>query len=384
EIINQLQQLGVPVKREGNRVAIGSPSSPQGLTLRVFIKKIDDKPSSVTIMVNDDKYTLPGDEYRLNRYLLAEPEVAYHILRIISTHGVPVEYDAQTKTLKATLASEVDYIVSPTSNRDNSDSHSTGSSGGLVRVMRYGDDITVELGTQSFKLPKYYRKLEKALRENEFSIELIRDSLLRIGIDSRRVGTSLRLLLPGGDAYLSNLPITRQYQYKVESDTGSVKITTGSDTYNLPSDKVILGRAIAEKRVLPRTLVATFNNVGISSEIDIARQEIAFNLPTGLLKIPVPLNISQQRIGSRLRLSVRGPEGNKVYTLTIGDSGEDKVELPSDVRLLNSYIRSGDIDSNLLMQLLGRMGVAHYVDSAKNALVATLNGRPYEIQKSSM
>lgn len=70
-------------------------------------------------------------------------------------------------------------------------------------------------------------------------------------------------------------------------------------------------------------------------------------------RIPVPLNVHQQKVGSRLRLNVRGPEGNKVYTLTIGDSRDDKVELPIDVHVLNSYIRTGKVDSNLLMQLLG-------------------------------
>lgn len=89
--------------------------------------------------------------------------------------------------------------------------------------MRYGDDVTVQLGSQSFKLPQDDRGLEKALRENEFPIELIRDSLLRIGIDSRRIGTNLRVILPGGDAYLSGLPVTRQYQYRIESSAGNVK-----------------------------------------------------------------------------------------------------------------------------------------------------------------
>lgn len=90
--------------------------------------------------------------------------------------------------------------------------------------MRYGDNVTVELGSQTFKLPKDDRELEKALRENEFPIELIRDSLLRIGIDTRRVGsTGLRVLLPGGEAYLSGLPVTKQYQYKIEPGVGTVK-----------------------------------------------------------------------------------------------------------------------------------------------------------------
>ncbi|XP_022651350.1 uncharacterized protein LOC111269694 isoform X2 [Varroa jacobsoni] len=452
DIVRQLRELGVPINHEGNKVTVGSPTSPQDLRLRVSIKKIDDKPSSVTITANNDKYVLPGDEYSLNRYLGREPEVAYHILRILSAHGVPVEYDAQTKTLKTTLTSEDDYITSRTSSPNRGGSITSPSGGlvrptasspkvvrigslsyylpedwdrlredlqdgrisatsvmdildmehiaapgdivsiirtristsvGKVRVMRYGDNVTVELGSQTFKLPKDDRELEKALRENEFPIELIRDSLLRIGIDTRRVGsTGLRVLLPGGEAYLSGLPVTKQYQYKIEPGVGTVKIIVDSDTYNLPSDTRTLERAIAEKKILPRTLVDAFNAIGISSEMDINQQQMTVNLSSGTIKIPVPLNVHQQKVGSRLRLNVRGPEGNKVYTLTIGDSRDDKVELPIDVHVLNSYIRTGKVDSNLLMQLLGRMGVAHYLDSANNVHVVTLNGKPYEIQSS--
>lgn len=309
DIIRQLQELGVPITRDGNQVTVGSPSSPQGLTLRVAIKKIDDKVSSVTITANDDKYTLPGDETRLNRYLAREPEVAYHILRIFSTHGVPVEYDSATKTLKTKLHSEEDILgsrtalgtqrvtpsTSPKTIRIGSSSyylpddwdrlkrdiqtgrvsargvteileterinppsdvisvlrtrtstslsrvsqriHAIGipsqkrtglalfemtriscnesQSNSQILVKRYGDEVTFELGSQSYKLPGDQIALEKALKESDFPMELVRDSLLRIGVDSRRIGSTLRVLTPGGDTYFSGLPTTRQYDYKI-------------------------------------------------------------------------------------------------------------------------------------------------------------------------
>lgn len=171
----------MPVKREGNRVTVGSPTSPQGLTLRVSIKKIDDKPSSVTIMANNDKYTLPGDEYRLNRYLAREPEVAYHILRILSTHGVPVEYDAQTKTLKTTLTPEEDFIGSRTSipNRSSSSPSSSTShsaSGGLVRPTVSSPKI-IRIASTTYYLPEDWDRLKRDLQDGRISATSVMDVL---------------------------------------------------------------------------------------------------------------------------------------------------------------------------------------------------------------
>ncbi|XP_028966878.1 uncharacterized protein LOC100902161 [Galendromus occidentalis] len=440
DIIRQLQELGVPIKRDGSRVMIGIPSSPQGLTLRVAIKKIDDKVSSVTITANDDKYTLPGDEARLNRYLAREPEVAYHILRIFSTHGVPVEYDSATKTLKTKLHSEEEILGSRTALGTHSISPSATSpkvlrvgSGsyylpddwerlkrdiqtGVVSprsvteilesekinpprdvvsairmkttthsrllVRRYGDEVTVELGSQSYKLPGDQIALEKALKDNDFPMELVRDSLLRIGVDSRRIGSTLKVLTPAGDAYFSGLPTTKQYDYKIIPRSRGVEVSAGSQSYDLPTDKARLESDIASKKVLPRTLVDALNDAGVSSQMDIDKQEMLIQLSSGELRIPVRLNMGTKRVGSRLRLNVRGYDGSKVYTLTVGESGSDKIELPTEVHTLNNYIRSGKVDSDLLLQLLSRMGVSHRYDATNNYYVVTMNDRTYEIEKS--
>lgn len=82
-------------------------------------------------------------------------------------------------------------------------------------MKRYGDDVTFELGSQKFKIPGDQLALEKALQENDFPLELVRDSLLRIGIDSRRAGPTLRVLTPGGDTYFSGLPTAKQYDYRI-------------------------------------------------------------------------------------------------------------------------------------------------------------------------
>ena len=65
------------------------------------------------------------------------------------------------------------------------------------------------------------------------------------------------------------------------------------------------------------------------------------------------LSVGSQKVGSRLRLNVRGHEGNKVYTLTVGEgTTATRIELPSEVQVLNTYIRNGKIDTDLLLQLL--------------------------------
>lgn len=471
EIVSSLQSFGVPIRREGNRIITTTTptasSSSSRLQLRVSIRKAGDTVESVTVHIGNDKYVLPSvtDEFRLNRYLQQQPDVAYQLLKILSAHKVPVDYDATTKTLKTRFESsdnigsrttipdrhttngrhpsgpsadhlETEYTRPSATNRkiirvgsysyylpddwdrlkrdmqDGKVSSTTvldvldtnriyapaeimtlirsriSTSASKVRVMRYGDDITIELGGKSYKLPSDTAELSKALRENEFPVELIRDSLLRIGVDSRRVGSSLRVVLPGGEAFLANLPTTRQYDYKITSAHDSVEIVAGSDTYTLPRDQTLLERAIAEKKVLPRTLVDAFNGVGMLSTMDINNQEMSVQLPLGnTIKLAVPLNISkhqEQQTDKRVRLQVRGAEGSRIYLVTIGDDNDnDKFELPAEISGLNQFIRSGKVSSELIIRLLERMSVSHTLDSVRNVHKITLNGKTYELENSA-
>ena len=111
----------------------------------------------MTITANDDKYTLPGDEARLNRYLAREPEVAYHILRIFSTHGVPVEYDSATKTLKTKLHSEEEILGSRTTLGTHS-GRPLSSSPKAIRI-----------GSSSYYLPDDWDRLKRDLQTSKIS-----------------------------------------------------------------------------------------------------------------------------------------------------------------------------------------------------------------------
>lgn len=54
--------------------------------------------------------------------------------------------------------------------------------------------------------------------------------------------------------------------------------------YDLPNDQVRLESDIASKKVLPRTLVDALNDAGISSNMDIDKQEMTIQLSSGTVR----------------------------------------------------------------------------------------------------
>ena len=64
----------------------------------------------------------------------------------------------------------------------------------------------------------------------------------------------------------------------------SSAVTAGPEVYDLPTDKVRLESDINAKKVLPRTLVDALNDAGVSSTMDIDKQEMTIQLSSGTLR----------------------------------------------------------------------------------------------------
>lgn len=126
-------------------------------------------------------------------------------MRILSAHGVPVEYDAQTKTLKTTLTSEDDYITSRTSSPNRGGSI-TSPSGGLVRPTASSPKV-VRIGSLSYYLPEDWDRLREDLQDGRISATSVMDILDMehiaapgdiVSIIRTRISTSVGKVRPQG------------------------------------------------------------------------------------------------------------------------------------------------------------------------------------------
>lgn len=95
-----------------------------------------------------------------------------------------------------------------------------------MEVIRRENDIGMNFGSRYYPLPQEAENVAFMMRNDLLACEFVRDSLMRVGVESSRDNGGLQVALPQnrGSFFMSNLPTFKLFEYKVfPNPDGSIK-----------------------------------------------------------------------------------------------------------------------------------------------------------------